>query len=697
MTKAYISLAILAAALGGCSYDSSLPGQSDGGPGGIDGAGALDASPVDAGFDADFDAAPQCNNGVREGNEVCDGADFGDQTCASQGFVQGDLQCIDECESIDTSACFDCPLLAGTNTVGLWCFEEGTGNSSDSLVPGAEPITLQAGGALPWAAGGGLDLNNQPLQLPSSAALELPSQWRVEVAATVDSISADDVMLFERTAFPGQATEVQHWLRMYLDQDGSVQCDTGRETQNLSYRGARSSAGAFTVGSEHIFACERDGFGELHTLVDGTDVTTSHFGGGANGFQHASTIDTNIAGGNNSAPFVGTLRAVAIHDTYCDIDLVPGTAGLWCLTEGTGTTSANAVSGGEPAEGIEESEWLIGQGLSLSDSAVVVNDDASLDLAPPWSLTALVTIDEQADSTIIERASFDGTNEDAWVSLRSQADGTVLCSVGSSSAGDYATVESSAGALSIGERHRIECRRAAAGELSLVLDGADASSTRTGSPSSTTYAANQGFTIGFSDCPSAQCSDRTSFRGQVLAWALRSSHSAEVVPLWSGVQGQDSLNYMSFSGSTFSNMSLFEAGTERWRVSSGAQCFIGRDDTAPEQRGQLHSLPGSSGGIEFPSPVIRWTAPAAANVVVHTRVMSPFVANSGTGTTRQRYYVNGVLVFTEALTELGYTNYSRTLSGISAGDTIEYELHSAGSSASDTTFWQYLSFDQPSP
>ncbi|MDD5041591.1 MAG: hypothetical protein PHX87_03860 [Candidatus Peribacteraceae bacterium] len=46
---------------------------------------------------------PQCGDGIREGDEDCDGNEFGSISCQSMGFSAGNLQCTETCtiESID--------------------------------------------------------------------------------------------------------------------------------------------------------------------------------------------------------------------------------------------------------------------------------------------------------------------------------------------------------------------------------------------------------------------------------------------------------------------------------------------------------------------------------------------------------------------------------------------------------------------
>jgi hypothetical protein len=50
----------------------------------------------------------ECGNGVREGDEVCDGEDFGELSCKSLGFDDGELTCSATCSQYETSGCFIC-------------------------------------------------------------------------------------------------------------------------------------------------------------------------------------------------------------------------------------------------------------------------------------------------------------------------------------------------------------------------------------------------------------------------------------------------------------------------------------------------------------------------------------------------------------------------------------------------------------
>lgn len=51
-------------------------------------------------------SGPACGDEMREGDEVCDGADLGDQSCATiPGFTGGMLRCAADCTAVDTSMC----------------------------------------------------------------------------------------------------------------------------------------------------------------------------------------------------------------------------------------------------------------------------------------------------------------------------------------------------------------------------------------------------------------------------------------------------------------------------------------------------------------------------------------------------------------------------------------------------------------
>lgn len=75
---------------------------------------ACDANCLD--YDRRNCGAPAtCGNGVREGNEICDGADFGELSCASFGFTGGTLACTPNCGYAERVACTGMAATCGNN------------------------------------------------------------------------------------------------------------------------------------------------------------------------------------------------------------------------------------------------------------------------------------------------------------------------------------------------------------------------------------------------------------------------------------------------------------------------------------------------------------------------------------------------------------------------------------------------------
>jgi hypothetical protein len=60
---------------------------------------------------------PGCGNGIREGTELCDGADFGGQTCQDFGlYPQGALWCAADCSIVDETGCYTAGTTCGDGT-----------------------------------------------------------------------------------------------------------------------------------------------------------------------------------------------------------------------------------------------------------------------------------------------------------------------------------------------------------------------------------------------------------------------------------------------------------------------------------------------------------------------------------------------------------------------------------------------------
>jgi cysteine-rich repeat protein len=89
----------------GTAFEGDVTCQSFA-PGGTTVSGGALACTADC-TTIDDSACTYCGDGVREGTEVCDGAQLGGQTCASQGFLSGTLTCTAGC-TLDTSGCTNC-------------------------------------------------------------------------------------------------------------------------------------------------------------------------------------------------------------------------------------------------------------------------------------------------------------------------------------------------------------------------------------------------------------------------------------------------------------------------------------------------------------------------------------------------------------------------------------------------------------
>lgn len=131
-----------------------------------DSSAASTEPPVDGSGDgstADDTTAARCGDGSLQGDEACDGQDFGDQTCGSLGFDDGVLGCDPECHVI-TDACFTCgdgeislaEACDGNNFDGQTCGSLGFGGGallcpadcSEIITDGCQPLPTCGDGQL---------------------------------------------------------------------------------------------------------------------------------------------------------------------------------------------------------------------------------------------------------------------------------------------------------------------------------------------------------------------------------------------------------------------------------------------------------------------------------------------------------------------------------------------------------------------
>lgn len=132
--------ALLLCFFAACGGDPSVPpggagglagagaGGGAGGTGGLaeGGSGGSGGSAGVVGTGGGGGSAARCGDGVREGDEACDGEDLAGNTCPSLGFDGGELGCVD-CE-FDTSDCFRVERC-----------DNGTDDDGDGLTDCADP------------------------------------------------------------------------------------------------------------------------------------------------------------------------------------------------------------------------------------------------------------------------------------------------------------------------------------------------------------------------------------------------------------------------------------------------------------------------------------------------------------------------------------------------------------------------------
>ncbi|HEX3760725.1 MAG TPA: hypothetical protein VHW23_18550, partial [Kofleriaceae bacterium] len=68
-------------------------------------------------------ATGQCGDGVKNGNELCDGSDFGTTTCGSLGHASGTLVCNATCDGFDAGGCDGGFVAAADGFAGRPCFD----------------------------------------------------------------------------------------------------------------------------------------------------------------------------------------------------------------------------------------------------------------------------------------------------------------------------------------------------------------------------------------------------------------------------------------------------------------------------------------------------------------------------------------------------------------------------------------------
>ena len=134
------------------------------------------ASPACAAACAGGGAA--CGNDLAEGAEVCDGTDLVGESCVSQGFAGGALDCAADCSGFDTSGC----------GAGFVCQDQDIGSAVGAAV--AAGNTAGADNDLNPSCGGG-DANDQVLRFVAPAAAQYTFNTNGSGYDTVMSLFSD--------------------------------------------------------------------------------------------------------------------------------------------------------------------------------------------------------------------------------------------------------------------------------------------------------------------------------------------------------------------------------------------------------------------------------------------------------------------------------------------------------------------------
>ncbi len=258
----------------------------------------------------------QCDNGTIEGPEVCDGTEFGGETCDSQTlsvFTEGDLRCISDCQTIETDQCFTC----GNGTI------EGP-EVCDTQGPdfGGETCLTQAN-----LAEGSLECTNSCSRIDDSGCFECGNGVLEAPAEECDGI-----------ALGGETCETQG------RPGGNLACDAFCEL-DFSVCSECGDGICETALGETVSNCAAECAWDLVTPtgsqnVCGIRADETLYCAGPNGRGQ-------IGDGSNAACFLPTVCAVSWPSTAPDPEEVVGSAlgagGEFACAKGTSATGVVSV------------------------------------------------------------------------------------------------------------------------------------------------------------------------------------------------------------------------------------------------------------------------------------------------------------------------------------------------------------------
>lgn len=191
--------------------DSSGGGEGEG-EGDVGSSMPADSGEAGSAVDSSGGVPASCGNDTREGDEVCDGTDLANATCADFGFDDGVLACDPACNLI-TDACFTCgdgeialgEVCDGNEFAGATCTSLGFGGGALSCSADCLEIDDSGCTALPSCGDGLLNGGEQcdgnqlggascVTQGFDSGALDCTASCTYDVSACMDDLSGCGMM-----------------------------------------------------------------------------------------------------------------------------------------------------------------------------------------------------------------------------------------------------------------------------------------------------------------------------------------------------------------------------------------------------------------------------------------------------------------------------------------------------------------------
>ena len=137
-----------------------------------------------------------CGDGVKEETEPCDGTQFGNASCGSEGFLGGNLACTPDCQ-LDTSGCSE----------ATW--------SDDFESADFSAATYTFAGSGQWSVT--TDAANSGTHAASSNAIT--SNQTVELAMTIDFAAAGTIAFFHKEGCEGTFDGLSFYIDTTLQQE----------------------------------------------------------------------------------------------------------------------------------------------------------------------------------------------------------------------------------------------------------------------------------------------------------------------------------------------------------------------------------------------------------------------------------------------------------------------------------------------